>query len=492
MDAEKRNAALPFPDLSVVPDVDWIDQVTQTAPMYNVDLSISGRSEKGNVNYYISGNYFNQEGIVRASGIEKYTFRSNIDVKLSEKLSMGVRLNVSHNYRERNKVNLSSLWNDGLTAKAIYNEDGSFTDKNPVTDGTQRNAEADIQLRVDHQYQTNILGNAYLQFEPIKDLIFKTTIGPKVNYLKRNRYNPGILPERLIDNSGGYARINTAQDIDVLNENTVSYAKQINDDHKFDVLAGFTWQTSTLETTNAEAEGFTNDVLEYNNLEIGSDPTRNVVGSGFTKFQLVSWLGRVNYNFKERYLLTFVGRVDGASRFAGSNNEYAFFPSGAIAWRMIEEPWIQDLGVFDNLKLRASFGRSGSQAIDPYRTLAVLDARSMFFNGLEQVGVRNGRPRSPDLMWETTEQLDIGLESAFLGGRLAVEIDYYQKKTSDLLLNVRIPPQTGFDDKLQNLGEVENKGLELLINTVNVKTRDFSWETSLTIAANRSNCIGYW
>ena len=486
LDAENRGAALPFPDLANVPDIDWIDQVTETAPLHNLDLSVSGRSDK--VNYYVSGNYFNQDGIVRNSGIKKYTFRTNLDIKFNDRLSFGVRLNATQQRRENNKVALASLWREGLTARAIYNEDGSFTSRNPVTGGTQRNAEADIQLRVDHEYVTNILGSAYLQFEPLDGLILKSTIGPKVNNYKHNRYFPGALPERLETLVGGRAIVNNSFGVDILNENTITYAKQINENHKFDVLAGFTWQTGDDESFYSEAEGFTNDVVQFNNLSLG-DPTRNVVTSGYNSFQLVSWLGRINYNLKEKYLLTLVGRVDGSSRFAGSNNEYGFFPSAALAWRLVEEPWIQDLGIFDNLKLRGSYGVAGSQAIGSYRTLALLDTRSMFFNGVEQPGVRNGRPASPELKWETTEQLDIGLESAFFGGRLAVELDYYRKTTNDLLLNVDIPRQTGFSTKLQNLGSVQNNGLELLINTVNIKNRDFSWETTLTLAGNRSEVL---
>ncbi len=489
LDATNRNAALPFADLSKVPNVNWIDQITHPAPINNLDVSISGQSDNKSINYYVSGNYFNQDGIVRNSGIEKFIFRTNLDIHLSDKFSMGVRLNVTQLKTENNKVNISSMWIDGgITAKAVYNEDGTFTSKNPVTAANQRNAEADIQLRVDHEYVSNILGNVYVQFEPVKGLTLKSSIGPKINNYKRNRYHPGILPERHATLSGGYAIINGNKGTDILNENTVTYAKKFNENHKFDVLAGFTWQTNNQESFHAEAEGFTNDVVKYNNLSLG-DPARNVVSSGYDGYQLVSWLGRLNYSYKERYLLTLVGRVDGSSRFSGSNNEYAFFPSAALAWRLIEEPWVKDLNVFDNLKLRTSYGMSGSQAIGSYRTLALLDPESMFFNGVEQPGVRNGRPASPELRWETTKQLDVGLESAYLGGRLSVEIDYYHKKTKDLLLDVEIPTQTGFSTKLQNLGAVQNQGLELLINTVNIKRKNFSWETTLTLAGNRSKVM---
>ena len=485
LDAANRGAALPFPDLDNVPDVNWVDQVTESAPMTNVDVAVSGQTGEGKLNYYISGNYFNQKGIVRNSGIEKYIFRTNFDISASKKLKLGLRLNVTYLKNNANKVALASLWNDGLTARAVYNEDGTFTARNPVTAGTQRNAEADIQLRTNHNYVTNIVGTAYLQYEPVKDLVIRSTIGPKLNVYKRNRYFPGALPERLETQIGGEAIVDGNQSVDILNENTISYRKEINESHKFDVLGGFTWQTYQQESYYAGAEGFSNDVVEYNNLSLG-DPTRNEVNSGYNGFQLVSWLARANYTLNNKYLLTLVGRIDGSSRFSGSNNEYALFPSAAVAWRLIEEPWIQNMNVFDDLKLRGSYGKAGSQAIGSYRTLAVLDTRSMFFNGIEQPGVRNGRPASPELTWETTTQLDIGLEAAFFGSRLSLEFDYYDKITEDLLLNVEIPRQTGFSTKLQNLGEIQNRGLELMVNTVNIEKPNFTWKTTFTISGNRS------
>ncbi|HLU94041.1 MAG TPA: SusC/RagA family TonB-linked outer membrane protein, partial [Membranihabitans sp.] len=489
LDAENRGAALPFPDLQAVPDVDWVDQLTRNAMMSNLDLSISGQTPESNLNYYVSGNYFNQDGIVKGSGIEKYIFRTNLDIKPSDHFSFGARINFTHLKKENNKVNFAGLWKDqGLTAKAIYNDDGSYVSRNPVTGSTVRNAEADVNLRVDHEYVSNILGTAYFQYQPVEGLTLKTTIGPKINNFKHNRYFPGALPERLEVAAGGQAILNSHLGIDILNENTISYALQINENHKMDLLGGFTWQTFKQENIHSETEGFTNDVVQFNNLALG-DPARNVVNSNFNSWQLVSWLGRINYNIHERILLTAVARVDGSSRFSGSNNQYGFFPSFAAAWRLIDEPWISDMGVFDNLKLRASYGRSGSQAIGTYRTLSLLDPFNAYFNGVEQPGVRNGRPSSPDLKWETTDQMDIGLETSFLGGRLVVEVDYYLKKTKDLLLDVEIPTQTGFFTKLQNLGAVRNQGLEFLVKSVNATSKDFSWETTLTIAGNRGQVL---
>src|SRR5690606_34591399 len=247
-------------------------------------------------------------------------------------------------------------------------------------------------------------------------------------------------------------------------------------------------QKYQLEVSMAQAFELSNDVTGFNNLGFGSNPSRNGVSSNYDAFQLASWLGRVNYIFKDKYLITFVGRVDGSSRFA-PGNKYGFFPSGAIAWRLSEEPFIQNLNVFDVLKLRASYGLSGSQAIESFRTLALMDNSNTSFGGAEQAGVTLGRPANPDLKWETTRQFDIGLEAAFLEGRLSFELDYYLKRTEDLLLEVQIPRQTGFVSRLQNLGEMKNSGLEFIASSVNISKEDWRWSTMLTLSGNRNKVV---
>lgn len=487
-DAEFRQSALPFPNLNEVADVDWIDQVTQSAPVLNVDASVSGTSQNGKVNYYISGNYFNQDGLVRASGIEKYVFRANMDIKLSELFKVGFRANLSSLRQENPKFNIDGLYLSTTPTRAIYDADGNFTALDPITDGISSNFEADIQLRQNHDQETNLLGNAYLEFTPVENLIFRTTISPEINDFKQNVFNPGALPNNLIIQNGGNATVNNSLRKGWINENTLTYNTDIGENDRLTVLAGFTLQKTQFESSFSRSQGLSNDVTGFNNLAFGADPTRNEVGSSYNSFQLLSYLGRINYSLNDRFLFTLVGRLDGSSRFA-PGNKYSFFPSGAFAWRMIEEDFIRNLDVFSNLKFRASFGLSGSQAIPSYRTLAVLNAANTTFGNVEKPGVVLGRPENPELKWETTRQLDIGLEMGFFDNRLAVELDYYQKTTEDLLLNAQLPRQTGFVSKLQNIGKIENKGMELLINSANVRNNDFSWSTTLTVSGNRNKVV---
>lgn len=487
-DADFRSAARPFPNPASVADVNWIDQITQDAPITNVDLSISGITEDQKINYYISGNYFNQDGIIRNSGIEKYIFRANLDYQISDVVKTGFRLNVSRQRRENNKTGISQIFRDHLSTRAIYDDDGQFTTENPVSASIQTNPEADILLRDNHSYVTNLLGNLYLEIEPLENLVIRSTFSPEIDYFKLNQFNPGALPQNFVINDGGDATIRTSSSIGFINENTISYETRLGENHNLNLLGGFTIQEFQTETSRSSSFQLSNDITGFNNLSFGSNPNRNVVGSGYDAFQLVSWLGRVNYSFANKYLLTFVGRVDGSSRFA-DGNKYGFFPSGAIAWRLSEEPFIQDLNVFDVLKLRASYGISGSQAIPSFRTLALLDIANTTFNGAEQAGVTLGRPENPELKWETTRQLDIGLEAGFIQGRLTFELDYYYKETEDLLLNVQIPRQTGFVSQLQNLGSLRNTGFELMINTVNFSKEDFVWSSMITASINRNEVL---
>jgi TonB-linked SusC/RagA family outer membrane protein len=489
-DAEYRNASLPFSNPRDVPNVNWIDQISRDAPISNFDLSVSGQSENRDLNYYVSGNYFNQQGIIRGSAIDRYNLRTNFDLDLSSVVKTGLRLNISRLFNENNKTNFPFILSTaGLTNRDIYQADGTFTAENPVSASLQRNAEADILLRSDHTTVSNVLGNLYVEIEPLSGLILRSNFGSKIRYTKGNVYNPGQLPGNLAINDGGDGTVSVSTNLDILNENTVSYITEFGNEHNIDFLAGFTWQKNETENVGATGFNFPNDALTYNNLSNGSDPERNQIGSGWDSFQLVSWLARTNYSFRDKYLFTMVGRVDGSSRFAGSNNEYGFFPSAAVAWQLGDEPFIKQMNIFDQLKLRASYGISGNQAINSFRTLPVLNGTSAFFNDSEVYAVQNGRPASNDLKWETTKQLDLGLEAAFFNYRLTFEADYYQKTTEDLLLNVQIPRQTGFNSKLQNLGEIQNKGLEFSINSVNVATNSFQWSSTVSISGNRNKVL---
>ncbi len=471
-------------DASTLPNTDWIDLVSQNALINNTDVSIQGNADKAN--YYVSFNHFDQEGVIRGSGIERYTLRANMDFNLSKMFNAGLRLNISKYKKENNKVDYSTIVTSVVPIRAVYDDDGSFNAVHPVTGSTQRNPEADIQLRTNHDLVTNLVSNAYVEFTPIEDLVFRSSVGVELNNWKNNQYLPGLLPERAAAGSGGWANIQTNNEQSILNENTVSYSKEFGD-HSLKVLGGFTMQHISNESTSMEAEGFPNDALEYNNLAFGSDPLLNVVGSGYSQRTFISFLGRINYNYKGKYMVTLVGRRDGSSVFE-EGNKYAFFPSLGVAWNADKEDFMESVDAVSLLKVRGSYGIVGEQGVSAYNSLATFDNTDTYFNTTVVSGVLIGDLPSSDLTWETTKQWDFGVEIGFLNNRFSGEIDLYKKTTEDLLLSRELPGTAG-DDQLQNVGSIENKGFEFSVTSVNISKPNFSWETTLTVSGNRNKVL---
>ncbi len=483
-----RGVAIPFPDdPSTYPDNDWVDLTTGPAPIYNADISISGSSE--NVNYYNSINYFNQEGIVNSTGIEKFIFRSNLDINLSDKLKAGFRINYS---RLKNNNGLTSFGGNlfgTLRTQPAFNEDGTFNGFNDVVGSPFNNPLANFELNTNETFTNNLLGTAYLEYKPAPGWIIRSTFSPEFNNVKRNRFNSSQLPGNLAVGitDGGNASVRTVASVGWNNENTIQYNTQLGENHSLTVLGGASFQKVETEITEAEAAGITSDATGFNNLG-NSDPIRSVVTSGYNGFQIASFFGRINYDYKDKYLFTLVGRTDGSSVFA-PGNKYNFYPSVAAAWNINEEEFMQNQSLFSNLKLRASWGKSGNQAIGPYRTLGVLTEANTTLNGAEVPGLTLGRPSNPNLQWETTTSLDIALEASLFGGRIFTEFNYYQKETNDLLLDVTIPRQTGFTSQLQNVGALENRGWELLINSTNISNDNFNWNSTVTLARNKNEIL---
>jgi TonB-linked SusC/RagA family outer membrane protein len=486
--ARFRSAAEPFPnDPSTYPDNDWVDLVLGPAPIYNADVSVSGASD--NVNYYTSFNYFNQEGIVKSSGLEKYIFRTNLDLKISDKVKTGFRLNYSRLEQDNALASFSQAAFGIARTQPIYNDDGSYNGFDDVSGSPFSNPLANRELDINETFTNNLLATVYLEWSPAPKWTIRSTFSPEFNNIKQNRFNSSQAPDLLsVGETGqGSASVRTVASNGWNNENTIQFTSDIGDDHSITALAGASFQKVSTESAMAEAFGITSDATGFNNLN-NSDPTRSVVTSDFSGFQIASFFGRLNYSYKDKYLLTLVGRTDGSSVFA-EGNKYAFFPSVAGAWKISEEDFMQDQNIFQDLKLRASWGKSGNQAIDPYSTFGLLTEANTTLNGVEVPGLTLGRPSNPNLQWETTSSFDIAVEASLFGGKVFTEFNYYYKKTEDLLLDVTIPRQTGFNSQLQNIGSLENKGWELLVNSTNVSTSNFNWNSTVTLSSNKNEIL---
>lgn len=487
-DAQFRGVAEPFPNsASTYPNNDYFDLLLNPASIYNADASLSGGSENGNVRYFNSLNFFNQNGLIKNSGIEKYIFRSNVDFKINTKLSAGVRFNYSKINLNNGTVAYGALLNI-LPTQPIYNADGTFNGFNEVIGSPFVNPVALAELDTDETSSNNLLGTIYLEYKPVKNLTIRSTFNPESNTSKTKEFDSSRRPDFLVVNQTGSAILSEASSFGWNNENSIQYNTDFGNNHSLTVLGGASFQKFSNETFRAEAYGITTDATGFNNIGLGTDPARNVVGSGYSGFQIASFFGRVNYSYKDKYLLTLVGRSDGSSVFA-KGNKYNFYPSIAGAWKITEEPFMQNQKVFNDLKLRASYGQAGNQAIGPYNTLGVLVEANSTLNGVNRPGLTLGRPANPDLKWETTNSFDVALEASIFGGRIFTEFNYYHKTTNDLLLDVRIPGQTGFINQLQNVGSLENKGWEFLVNSKNIRNDNFKWNSTLTLSANRNKVL---
>lgn len=487
-EARYANGQAPlYPDPeSLGEGTDWQDEIFRTAPVMNVNLSASGGNEKST--YAISGSYFKQEGVIIKSDFERYSMRANLDNQISDKIRLGSNLSVSH------LINNGVLTEDGGLLTGVVSAALSFNPILPVKDANGNytyaddrntslgNPVAEIMLSDNQRKSTRLLGNIYGEYEIIKGLTARVSLGADAFYNKENLFvPPGLFKTKA---SNGEASVATIHGLTWLNENTLTY-KRTFDRHTFDGVIGFTSQLSQAELVRASALSFPNISLRYHALQVGEDP--QTPGTYTTRAGLVSYLGRVNYNFDDRFLLTLTGRVDGSSKF-GPGNKYGVFPSGAFAWRLSKESFLQNVRPVDDLKLRVSYGLTGNQEIPSNRTVALMTVtETLFDDATPRKGFAPSNLPNHNLKWETTAQLDVGID-ATLFNRLNITADYYHKKTSDLLVAIPVAAISGFTSAFANIGELENKGFEFSVSANN-KFGDLRWDPAFNISFNKTKVL---
>ncbi|MEP2348815.1 MAG: TonB-dependent receptor, partial [Algoriphagus sp.] len=470
-------------------DTDWQDQIFRTGGIQNYQVSVSGGSDA--VNYYVSGSYFDQKGIIKNSSFDRYAITSNLNVKVSDKISLGVNLLARRTGRDGvvTQEGSGGAGGAGVVGSAlrfmpdlpVRNEDGTFTlasigdpIDNPFAVATEREQETIGDL---------LQSNFYLNFDITKNLTFKSTLGFRVDNNRTGTFIPTTLYAGA--NVGGDATISSSKNTDLISENYFTYNLELNPKHKFNFLAGYSFQKSDDTNYSAGAQSFITNSVSYWNLQGGA--VQKIPSSNFAETQIQSVFGRVNYSFNDKYLFTVNARYDGSSNFS-KNNKYAFFPSGAIAWNMKDEGFMKDVNFISDFKWRASYGLTGNQAIGPYQTLARFSNSYTIIDGVAVNAVRPTTVANDDLTWETTRQFDIGADMSFFNSRVNVTLDYYRSVTSDLLFSVPLPSYTGYSSQLQNLGKVENKGVEFTLNTINT-TGELKWNTSFNISNNKNKVL---
>ncbi|MDR0712811.1 MAG: TonB-dependent receptor [Bacteroidales bacterium] len=470
---------------------DWQDEAFRKAWVQNHQLSVTGSSAK--TRYAISGNYFGQDGIVRNTDFKRLSLRANIDAQVYDRLKVGLNLTASRSEAhvapgvgtatsEWGNTFITSLLIMPPTA-TVYEPDGGYTLQNPF-ENIFANPVASL-LEQDNRTRNYLaLGSAFAEYTVIKGLTVKVLVGATINSNKEYRYIPSYIYEGSF--SDGKASAGVADPYSWLNENTVTYATSIAQKHFFNFLAGFTQQQSKNEWLSAGSSNFVNDYLKYNNLQSGA--VIATPGSDAESSALLSWLGRINYHYNDKYYISFSLRGDGSSRF-GKERKWGYFPSAGVSWAVSNEDFFAAAkSVVDDLKIRLSYGKTGNQEIGSYQSLSTLAPVSYLFGNNLVTGFLPERQPNKDLGWETTYQTDLGFDAGFFKNRLSLTVDAYYKQTVDLLLDVQIPWTTGYSSSLQNYGSVENRGLEITLNSHNVKGV-FNWHTGVNLSFNRNKVV---
>lgn len=476
-------------------DTDWQDEVLRNANVHSHNVSVTGGTKEAQ--YFLSANYRNEEGIVIGSGFEQMGGRAKVDVKHNK---LGFGANVSFNHSNYDLVPTEDRYTEEtilstalgmLPSFPVYNADGGYDYSQVILNhGIPNliNPVALANLRKDNMKRNRILGNLYAEHEIIRDLKLRTSFGIDFNSFRRNIYRPSTLPTlsntAVLTASNPEGTTRTKDILDWVWESTLSYYKVFDDVHTLSAVTGWTMQKESIDGSRITATGFPNDLVET----LNAAPLTGISAFDSTRQQwsLMSWLARAQYNYKNKYLLSAAIRMDGSSRF-GTDNRWGTFPSVSGGWYISEEDFLADQRHWlSALKLRASWGLSGNFSIGNYEYYSTLSNDDYVFGTTETLvsGLRPANAGNPELGWEKTSMVDVGLEVG-LFNMLTLEVDVYNSLTSDMLLSVPVPETSGYSEVLKNVGKLRNRGLEISLSTSN-RWGDFGWKNSLNFSMNRN------
>jgi TonB-dependent starch-binding outer membrane protein SusC len=487
--ADALSYARPFTDAQVAGFIanggtDWQSLLYRTAPGKEVQLDYSGGSDA--ITYFVSGNYYDQDGIIINSGFKRYSLRTNIDAKLSSKLKGSLKVN----YSRRESNNTSGVLNTnsavaGATAWAPttppYTAAGTLTLSDPISSIKTNPIElaTNDNITLSNSLQTN--GNFVYQI--MDGLTFD--VGYGINYTNTQGKT---FTQSLLTSTPAASR-SSADAMFLQNTNMLTYSKVFNGIHNLNITAVAEYQYQQVEGFSASSSTLLFPALKYNNLNLAASSS---LANTWTKATIGSYIGRVSYTLKDRYLITASVRDDRSSKFRGKN-QTSIFPSVGLGWRISQEDFMKSIPVISNLKLRASWGKTGSQAINEFGTVTSYTtstaAAYAFTEGTLSSGINIGNPGNSNLRWETTAQTNVGFDLGLLTDRFTLEADYFYKKTTDLLLNEPLPGYIGGGNIYKNVGEVENKGLEFNANARIISTKDFSWSMNVNLSMLKNEIL---
>lgn len=469
-------------------DTDWQEEATRTAVSHHHQLSFQSRGENSSFGAFL--NHVDMEGIMLNSHLKRLSGKVAYDANPKEWLSVGFNLlvnNVEENQIQedggnqmprRSMIEMPSIF-------PIKFPDGTWSNSGMVSDPYGLEAIPNPVHVLETQdrllERTKIFGNLFTEFHILPGLDLRTQIGFDRNSFKQKFYSPTDLIN--ISAPNGSATLATDKSLYWQQENYLTYNASFGD-HNINAVAGLSWQKRTSEYFNVSATGFSDDTFRFHRIQAASEP--GAPNSGYDEWSMNSYFFRGSYNYLQKYLVTFTGRMDGSSRF-GANNKYGFFPSVGVGYVLSEESFWEDISSTVNFfKLRASYGVTGNTEIPTYQSLGTLSSGTTLINGSRAAISFVNRLPNPDLEWEKTKQFDVGLDLELFNRSVLVNLDYYYKLTEDLLLDRPIPTSTGFSAVRDNIGSVSNRGVEVLLQTYPINTDTFSWESTLNFSYNKN------
>lgn len=464
---------------------DWMSELYQFAPTQNYAISYSGGTEKSN--FYVSGAYFDQKGIIKTTDYKRITLQFNHDTKLFEWLRFGHKLSLNHDIKAQGNYDIQNTMRV-LPTQAIKNEDGSWA--GPVGLAMYVGDIANpIGKMMENSSQTkgyNLLGNIYAEITPIDWLIFRTTFGMQMLFWDSEGWTPQYDWQPIAQPESERSR-SFNKSITWLWDNTLTFNKTINQ-HSITAMIGSSMQANTYEFMNGAVQGFISQTAS----QLSNGLLEPTIGGNRSQWSLLSFMARATYGYANRYMITATVRADGSSRFA-KKNRWGVFPSVAAAWRISEEQWFEKSFWLTDLKLRAGYGQTGNQAsVGNYAYASQLQTVQYVFGDKQVPGLAPWVLPNPNVRWETVEQYNIGLDLSLFDQRLHANVDYYIKNTNDMLVPMSVPISSGYSDEAVpniNAGRMRNSGVEVSLNSMNIKNSNFTWTTTVNFAYNRNRIL---
>ena len=462
---------------------DYVAGMLRTGAIQSHQVSVSGGSEKTTFN--ISGNFFQDIGVVKTQDFSRYTFRVNLDHKINDKIKIGLSTLIVNSIRNGENLNVLGGAMQENPLGEPYDKDGNLVFL-PTNDGLRTNPFSELVegANVDENKRYRTFNSLFGEWDIAKGLKYRVNFGPDLTVGRAGRFIGAFTN----NNRGGNATgsINEQFLFNWTLENIITYNKKFKDVHNLSLTGLQSIQRDRDERTSISVNGIPVESASYHRLGDANQITG--ANTDLIEWTLLSYMGRVNYDYKEKYLFTATVRMDGSSRF-GANTKFGIFPSFALGWNLSEEPFIKSITEIDQLKLRASWGAIGNQAITPYQTQALLGRTAYAWDNTAAYGYRPNTIGNPDLRWETSTTSNAGLDFSFFRGKVSGSAEYYVTRTTNLLAPQPLPNSIGFGGFTTNVGETQNTGIELTINTVNVDRGGFQWTSDFIFNRNRESII---